>query len=117
MGNQQPILPPGRLLSDDQIKTAIQGEQFYFEVLRYYDRDFSVISISSQADLDRAIAMATQFSSTPKTLFQSHVWLMVPVVWSESLAMPTSLVDMARIKELFVGMNDVDKSAPDVSQF
>jgi len=109
-------LPAGRLLSDDQIKTAIGAGQFYFEVLQYYDRDFSLVSISTEADLDRAISLATQFSSAPQTLFKPHVWLMVPVVWSESQAQPTSLVDMQRIKELFVGMGDSDKYAPDVGE-
>jgi hypothetical protein len=95
-----------RLLSDFDIKKAVKDGYCYFEVLSYGDEDGgNLTGVRSIDELDRLIVKAAGFRHP------SHVWLMVPRFWSESQAMPTTADDMARIRELFVEVDNKQVSA------
>ena len=85
-------------LTDEQIKASVVGGQAYFEVYYQWERDTHLRSVSNQAELDQVIQLAS--STRPP----SHVWLMVPRMWCESIAQPTTMEDLARVKELYQGM-------------
>jgi len=97
------ILPkPVRLITDEDIRKAINDGQIYFELYFYSDRDTSITSVSTSLEMDRALSLYKTLKAPT-----SHLWLMVPRFWCESEAKPTSLDDMYRIQELFVPINKV----------
>lgn len=87
-----------RQLTDEEIQTAIADGFFYFEVYFTYDRDTYLSSVSSVQELEKSISLAESMGGN------SHVWLMVPRTWSESVAKPTSHEDLLRIRELYTPM-------------
>ena len=80
---------------------AIADGYMYFEVYFYRDRDTDLRAVSSTLDLDRIISLYQTFTKP------SHCWLMVPRLqnlYTDAIALPTTMDDLLRIKELYEPM-------------